>query len=44
VLLRDVFKAAGGTHDNWDAYDRVMGEERRAAVLISPRRVYSNPQ
>ncbi|TDD78932.1 TIGR03618 family F420-dependent PPOX class oxidoreductase [Actinomadura darangshiensis] len=44
LLLRDVFQAAGGTHDDWDAYDRVMAEERRAAVLITPRRVYSNPQ
>jgi PPOX class probable F420-dependent enzyme len=42
-LRRDVFRAAGGTHDDWDTYDRVMAEERRAAVLISPRRVYSNP-
>jgi PPOX class probable F420-dependent enzyme len=42
-LLRDVFKAAGGRHDDWDDYDRTMAEERRAAVLISPRRVYSNP-
>ncbi|CNF45418.1 PPOX class probable F420-dependent enzyme [Mycobacterium tuberculosis] len=42
-LLRDVFRAAGGTHDDWDTYDRVMADERRAAVLITPRRVYSNP-
>ncbi len=42
-LLRDVFTAAGGTHDNWDEYDRVMAEQRRAAVLVNPRRVYSNP-
>jgi PPOX class probable F420-dependent enzyme len=42
-LLRDVFTAAGGTHDDWDTYDRVMAEERRAAVLIVPRRAYSNP-
>ncbi|KHO18235.1 pyridoxamine 5'-phosphate oxidase [Mycolicibacterium setense] len=42
-LLRAVFQAAGGTHDDWDTYDRVMREERRAAVLISPVRVYSNP-
>ena len=41
-LLRDVFLAAGGTHDDWDTYDRVMAEERRAAVLIRPSRVYSN--
>jgi PPOX class probable F420-dependent enzyme len=43
VLLRNVFQAAGGTHDDWDTYDRVMREERRAAVLITPTRVYSNP-
>jgi hypothetical protein len=41
-LLREVFRAAGGTHDDWPTYDRVMAEERRAAVLISPERVYSN--
>ncbi len=39
-LLRDVFMAAGGTHDDWDEYDRVMAAERRAAVLITPTRVY----
>jgi hypothetical protein len=43
VLLRDIFTAAGGTHDDWDTYDRVMREERRTAVLISPTRTYSNP-
>ncbi len=43
VLLRDVFTAAGGTHDDWDTYDRVMREAGRAAVLISPTRAYSNP-
>jgi PPOX class probable F420-dependent enzyme len=43
LLLRNIFTAAGGTHDDWDTYDRVMREERRAAVLISPTRVYSNP-
>lgn len=39
-LLRDVFAAAGGTHDDWDEYDRVMAAERRTAVLIHPERVY----
>lgn len=43
VLLRDIFTAAGGTHDDWDTYDRVMAEQRRAAVLISPSRAYTNP-
>ena len=44
TLLRDVFKSAGGTHDDWDTYDRVMAEERRTAVLVAPTRVYTNPQ
>nr|WP_202896992.1 TIGR03618 family F420-dependent PPOX class oxidoreductase [Actinopolymorpha pittospori] len=44
LLLRDIFRAAGGTHNDWDTYDRTMAEERRAAVLIAPRRVYTNPQ
>jgi PPOX class probable F420-dependent enzyme len=43
VLLRDIFRAAGGDHDDWDTYDLVMAEERRAAVLITPHRIYSNP-
>jgi PPOX class probable F420-dependent enzyme len=42
-LLQDVFQAAGGSHDDWDAFDRVMRDERRAAVLISPNRAYTNP-
>ncbi len=42
-LLRDVFLAAGGTHDDWDEYDRVMAEQRRLAVLVRPKRVYGNP-
>jgi PPOX class probable F420-dependent enzyme len=42
LLLRDVFAAAGGTHDDWDEYDRVMAAEGRAVVLIAPTRVYSN--
>jgi PPOX class probable F420-dependent enzyme len=44
LLLREVFTAAGGTHDDWDAYDRVMAEERRTVVLIKPDRVYANPR
>ena len=41
-LLRDAFRAAGGTHDDWDTYDRVMAEERRTLIVVSPTRVYSN--
>ena len=43
LLLREIFGAAGGTHDDWATYDAVMREERRTAVLVEPRRVYSNP-
>jgi PPOX class probable F420-dependent enzyme len=42
LLLRDVFTACGGTHDDWDTYDRVMREEGRVAVLVTPRKVYGN--
>jgi PPOX class probable F420-dependent enzyme len=42
ALLRDVFTAAGGTHDDWDDYDRTMARERRVVVLISPTRAYGN--
>jgi len=43
LLLQDIFRAAGGTHDDWDTFDRVMADERRAAVLLVPRRSYTNP-
>ena len=39
-LLRDVFLSTGATHDDWPTYDRVMAEERRCAVLVTPRRTY----
>ena len=42
LLLREVFTSAGGSHDDWDEYDRVMAEQRRTVVLIAPTRVYSN--
>ncbi len=42
LLLRRVFTAAGGSHDDWDAYDRTMAEQRRTAVLVTPTRIYSN--
>jgi PPOX class probable F420-dependent enzyme len=42
LLLREVFTAAGGTHDDFDEYDRVMAEQRRTAVLVRPERVTSN--
>ena len=42
LLRREVFTAAGGDHDDWDEYDRVMEAERRTAVFVVPARVYSN--
>jgi len=42
LLLREVFVAAGGEHDNWAEYDRVMAEQRRTIVLVQPSRVYGN--
>ena len=43
LLLREIFTAAGGTHDDFGTYDRVMREERRTAVLLHPDRVYASP-
>lgn len=42
LLLREIFTAAGGTHDDWDTYDRVMADERRTAVLVTPERTYGS--
>jgi PPOX class probable F420-dependent enzyme len=42
LLLRQVFTTAGGTHDDWRAYDQAMADQRRTAVLITPTRIYSN--
>jgi PPOX class probable F420-dependent enzyme len=42
LLRREVFTAAGGTHEDWDEYDRVMERERRSVVLVTPTRVYSS--
>lgn len=42
LLLREVFQAAGGTHDEWAEYDRTMAEQRRTAVFVAPTRVYSS--
>jgi len=40
LLLREIFGAAGGSHEDWDEYDRVMRDERRVAVLVEPERVF----
>ena len=42
LTLREIFTAAGGSHDNWAEYDRVKAEQRRTAVLIGPTRIYGS--
>jgi PPOX class probable F420-dependent enzyme len=42
ALLRTIFVDAGGEHDNWPEFDRVMAAEGRTAVLITPERMSSN--
>jgi len=37
--LRQIFRDAGGSHDDWDEYDRVMAAERRTAVFVTPGRI-----
>lgn len=43
LLLREIFAAAGGMHEDWAEYDRVVASERRVAVLVTPVRIYQNP-
>jgi hypothetical protein len=40
LLLREIFTAAGGSHDDFEEYDRVMLADGRTAVLLRPERVY----
>jgi hypothetical protein len=42
LLLREIFTAAGGTHDDFAEYDRAMAAERRTAILVTPARLYGN--
>ncbi|MBM7785669.1 pyridoxamine 5'-phosphate oxidase family protein [Tenggerimyces flavus] len=42
-LLRNIYHAAGGQHDDLDEYDREMAADRRTAVLLSPKRFSANP-
>jgi hypothetical protein len=43
ALLRQIYSAAGGDHEDWAEYDRVVAAERRIAVLLTPTRIYLNP-
>ena len=42
LLLRRIFEAAGGEHEDFDEYDREMVRSRRAAVLVAPIRIIGN--
>ncbi|MDE0846826.1 MAG: pyridoxamine 5'-phosphate oxidase [Actinomycetota bacterium] len=42
VLLREVYQAAGGVHDDFEEYDRAMAAERRVAVFVTPDRILGN--
>ena len=42
-LIRSVFRAAGGSHEDWDEFDRVMAAERRCAVFVPAERISTNP-
>jgi PPOX class probable F420-dependent enzyme len=44
LLLREIFTAAGGQHDDFAVYDRVMTDERRVAVLVTPERGFARPR
>ena len=40
--IRSVFRAAGGSHEDWEEFDRVMAAERRCAVFVRAETVASN--
>lgn len=42
LLLREIYAAAGGTHDDYDEYDRVMAEDGRTAMFVSLDRIIGN--
>jgi len=42
ILLRLVFHAAGGVHDDLEEYDRAMADECRVVVLVRPDRILGN--
>jgi hypothetical protein len=42
ATLRSVFQSAGGTHDDWDEFDRVMASERRCAVFVHADAITTN--
>ena len=43
LLLRNIYTAAGGRHPDLDEYDREMAADRRAAVVVTPTQIHTNP-
>jgi len=44
ALLRRIHASAGiGGDEDWSEFDRTVAAERRAAVLVTPLRIYVNP-
>ena len=39
-MLREVYRACGGDHPDWEEYDRAMVEQDAVVALVSPERVY----
>ena len=40
LLLREAYRACGGEHPDWNEYDRVMRQDKRAVVMVRPSHVY----
>ncbi len=43
ATIRSVFTAAGGTHEDWAEFDRVMAADRRCAIFVRADAISSNP-
>ena len=42
-VIRSVYRAAGGDHEDWSEFDRVMADERRCAGVRPAEAISSNP-
>ena len=42
ILLRDVFISAGGVHDDFEEYDKVMASEKRVVVCVEVEQIRGN--
>ena len=42
LLLREIYQAAGGSHDDFEEYHSEIIRSRRAAVLVAPTRIIGN--